>query len=323
MQMSLNTKKEEIKKLEDKAQMKDEALERSEKMLEEDAAKFDEFLKKNDQKAHKAFKAADKEIKDKQEKVHGMTSLKYFFHSRVPIQIEELKKLNIEASKIESEISKLKDRLIECEKYKKFLLEVSHDGRGTIKNGQKGSREELDESQLDSMPFSAPEQLLSIFAQKEEENLFLIQILQRGEEDLEQLRRRYGKSKLDMKIQAEEAESNIRDIDSKINAQLGKISSLKNMSAADSSETKEIMTMLIKKLDSKIKHVYESCVRNMEPDPILQLKEIEVSVDNLIDEILAIPVVKRKFLEQRKESEVCNCPQSLISAFKVVMSLSQ
>ncbi|GAB5365959.1 hypothetical protein AAMO2058_001103300, partial [Amorphochlora amoebiformis] len=90
MQMSLNTKQAEIKKLVDKAQMKDEALERSEKMLEEDASKFDEFLKKNDQEAHKAFKAAGREIKDKREK------------------IEELKKLNIETTKIENEISKLK-----------------------------------------------------------------------------------------------------------------------------------------------------------------------------------------------------------------------
>ena len=51
VQMSLDTKREEIRKLEEKAQMKEEALQRSEQMLEEDAMRFDAFLKENDKKA--------------------------------------------------------------------------------------------------------------------------------------------------------------------------------------------------------------------------------------------------------------------------------
>ena len=45
VQMSLDTKREEIRKLEEKAQMKEDALQRSEQMLEEDAMRFDAFLK--------------------------------------------------------------------------------------------------------------------------------------------------------------------------------------------------------------------------------------------------------------------------------------
>ena len=56
VQMSLDTKREEIRKLEEKAQMKEEALQRSEQMLEEDAMRFDAFLKENDKKAHDAIK---------------------------------------------------------------------------------------------------------------------------------------------------------------------------------------------------------------------------------------------------------------------------
>ena len=48
VQMSLDTKREEIRKLEEKAQMKEEALQKSEQMLEEDAIRFDTFLKEND-----------------------------------------------------------------------------------------------------------------------------------------------------------------------------------------------------------------------------------------------------------------------------------
>lgn len=59
VQMSLDTKREEIRKLEEKAQMKEQALLRSEQMLEEDAMRFDAFLKENDKKAHDAIKKAE------------------------------------------------------------------------------------------------------------------------------------------------------------------------------------------------------------------------------------------------------------------------
>ena len=59
--MSLDTKREEIRKLEEKAQMKEEALKKSEQMLEEDAIRFDTFLKENDKKAHDAITRAERE----------------------------------------------------------------------------------------------------------------------------------------------------------------------------------------------------------------------------------------------------------------------
>lgn len=49
-QMSLDIKREEIAKLEQKASQKEEALKKSELMLEEDAIRFDAFLKENDQR---------------------------------------------------------------------------------------------------------------------------------------------------------------------------------------------------------------------------------------------------------------------------------
>ena len=48
--MSLDIKREEIAKLEQKASQKEEALKKSELMLEEDAIRFDAFLKENDQR---------------------------------------------------------------------------------------------------------------------------------------------------------------------------------------------------------------------------------------------------------------------------------
>lgn len=69
VQMSLDTKRDEICKLEERALQREEALKRSEQMLEEDALKFDAFLKENDEKVQEAIKKAEVEAKAKQDKV--------------------------------------------------------------------------------------------------------------------------------------------------------------------------------------------------------------------------------------------------------------
>jgi len=63
VQMSLDTKRSEIRKLEERAQQREEALKKSEQMLEEDALRFDQFLKDNDAKAVQAIKKAELETK--------------------------------------------------------------------------------------------------------------------------------------------------------------------------------------------------------------------------------------------------------------------
>lgn len=103
VQMSLDTKREEIRKLEEKAQMKEEALQRSEQMLEEDAMRFDAFLKENDKKAHDAIKRADEETKRKQEKT------------------SEIKRLTQQIQALSSEMSKHRESLEDCMRYKDFL----------------------------------------------------------------------------------------------------------------------------------------------------------------------------------------------------------
>jgi len=103
VQMSLDTKRAEIRKLEERAQQREEALRKSEQMLEEDALRFDQFLKDNDQKAVQAIKKAESETKAKAEKV------------------QEIKKLNAQITQIKSEMSKFEEQLEDCRKYKSFL----------------------------------------------------------------------------------------------------------------------------------------------------------------------------------------------------------
>lgn len=71
LQMSLDTKRAEIKKLDERARQREEALKKSEQMLEEDALRFDAFLKENDEKVQEAIKRAEVEAKAKQDKVRG------------------------------------------------------------------------------------------------------------------------------------------------------------------------------------------------------------------------------------------------------------
>merc|ERR1719299_136242 len=92
VQMSLDVKKAEILKLDEKGRMKEEALRKSQAMLDEDVTRFDTFLQANDAKAHKAMKHAEDMTKKKQEKM------------------QRIKQLKSSISAIQSEISKHKEQ---------------------------------------------------------------------------------------------------------------------------------------------------------------------------------------------------------------------
>lgn len=103
LNMSLNLKRQEIQKLDEKLKTKREALEKSAQVLEEDALRFDSFLKDNDKKAQTAIRMAEKETKKKVEK------------------LQEAKAINQELQMIQSNINKHTRNLDEYVKYGAFL----------------------------------------------------------------------------------------------------------------------------------------------------------------------------------------------------------
>merc|ERR1712072_927527 len=107
VQMSLDTKKAEIKKLEEAAKKREEMLDRSEKMLQEYQDKFEEFLKKNDKMAHQAIQKAEKEAKAKQDKM------------------TEIKKLNTQIMHLKSKNLKTAEALEDCNRYAEFLESIT------------------------------------------------------------------------------------------------------------------------------------------------------------------------------------------------------
>jgi hypothetical protein len=124
VQMALDTKREEIQKLERKAQLKEEALKKSEMMLEEDAIRFDAFLKENDREAHEAMKAADAKARERQEKQARIKDLKY------------------RSNTLSAEISKLHETLSEYEGYRSFLLGLTPPAWLDERRGEKHERQE-------------------------------------------------------------------------------------------------------------------------------------------------------------------------------------
>ena len=107
VQMSLDTKRAEIRKLEEHVLQREEALKKSEQMLEDDAVQFDQFLRENESKVNDAIMKADSEAKRRAEKQM------------------EIKRLNASIAARRSELNKYEEQLQDCERFKKFLDNIT------------------------------------------------------------------------------------------------------------------------------------------------------------------------------------------------------
>ncbi|GBG24256.1 Cilia- and flagella-associated protein 100 [Hondaea fermentalgiana] len=417
VQMSLDTKREEIRKLEEKAQLKEEALRKSELMLEEDAIRFDTFLKENDKKAHEAIKRAETETKLKQDKV------------------QEIKKLNHQIQAVQSEMSKLKEQLDDCLKYKAFLDELTpaewfahHDAvrrrrkkkrraifkaaklreyeeekqrlvaehddlkrkedarnagrsrgvrkdmtsnvpplrlpdppvfdfsddegddqaasaathgaksrsRASLEEESKVSHSESKSSWAESvlaeteedmeedfetledlraqeaadselpMYFTDPQQLLNIFTQLEESNLFLIQNSQETESALEELKQEFRDTKLKMDSKTDALKGNIQELKLQIGSEEAKASILR--ARMDSNLGEDAQEKLLSELNAKVKEVYRKCGFDCDASPstLSMLTDLEARLEELLAKIEQMPedyVVKAEKLKEKERRE--------------------
>ncbi|CAL8467313.1 g6850 [Coccomyxa elongata] len=107
VQMALDIKSAEMRRLGERARQYEAALSQAEATLLEDGAAFDRFLKESDEKVQQAMRRADVETKAKQEKV------------------TELKKLNNALAVAQSELRKVQEQTEECKRYATFLDSVT------------------------------------------------------------------------------------------------------------------------------------------------------------------------------------------------------
>lgn len=327
VQMSLDTKKEEIRKLEQKAKLKEEALRKSELMLESDAIRFDKFLKENDRNAHEAIKHHDEESKAKQEKV------------------AEIKKLNHEIAKVQSEMSKYSEQLDDCLKYKEFLdkltpasekealeqkkqerleqrrlrseakraarlkrmegaaqeAEAADETNGdqqeqehsetalaeAVEDGEQSGDEE--EEDFEPIYFTKPQQLIDIFSALEERNLFLIQNSQETEEALEELKKKYEDTKVKTEQKTSALTKNIEELRSKIAVENEKAARLEKRVSSNIGVGKQ--EQMLHELGQKVTQVCMRCGLNPDsnPDTLDKLAQIERKLEYLIKEMSLLP----------------------------------
>ncbi|KAK7241152.1 coiled-coil domain [Aureococcus anophagefferens] len=324
--------------------MKEEALKKSEQMLEEDAIRFDTFLKENDKKAHEAIKKAEKETKLKTDKV------------------QEIKRLNQQIQMVSSDMSKHKEALEDCLKYKEFLDSLTPDEwfseQKAIKRERQESRRqariqkrrdalekkrreayeaqlrleeaeaapkkkygagrrrksvagadpskavapkmpppvatpELEDEPLTSsdeelpMYFKHPQQLLDIFSQLEEQNLFLIQNSQETEKALEELKQNFEATKEQMDGKTALLKQNIDELELQIGAEENKAAQLRGRLQARAGETQGRQEKLLAQLHEKVRDVYQKCGFDVgsKPSTLFMLSELEARLEQLLDHI--------------------------------------
>jgi len=284
VQMSLDTKRAEIKKLEERARQREEALRKSERMLEEDALRFDAFLKENDEKVQEALKRAEHEAKLR--------------HDRA----SEIKRLNGLTAVLKSEMGKYEEQLEDCGRYRAFLDSITpvehfeerarrvakkraealgaweaacaavrkeksdavaakeqaeHDyefartqqaadrAQRAIKDSAKALKATLTLTEppmpdLDALAaaegkgtlfFQRPEQLLHVYHELEETNLFLIQNAQEAEEALEEVRLAYAETRGHMDATVAGLQAQIAGLEAQIDAAKDRTSRLQQQTA--------------------------------------------------------------------------------------------
>merc|ERR1719197_844473 len=105
--MSLATKRQEIKKLDEEAEHAEKRITQMEEQLNETEGKFSSFLKHTELEHKNASTRAEKETKAKQEKV------------------QEIKKLSAQIAQIETDKRKHEEQLQQCLEYKSFLDQLA------------------------------------------------------------------------------------------------------------------------------------------------------------------------------------------------------
>ncbi|KAF0979301.1 hypothetical protein FDP41_001644 [Naegleria fowleri] len=309
LQMSIDTKKFEVKKLEKKAQKREQKLFQMEQELKQQTQAFDDFLALNDIRAVEAIKKAEEETKAKQSKQN------------------EIKKLNARAAAINTEIAKLDEQLENCRRYKEFLDSLTpkeelmkmnekknskkNKNQGTSKIASKNSSnddekpetkmtqiasidggeddDEDDDDEAIEMYFKKPEQLLNIYSELEESNLILIQSTEDIQEQLEEVQKIYKETKKKMNAEAENLQLQIDSLNEQIEMEQERLKTVSERHSANNDQDGEEK---LKTLSDKIKEIYldsaieldndenADLVENL--DPLFMLSKIETKLESLL-----------------------------------------
>ncbi|KIY99393.1 Coiled-coil domain-containing protein 37 [Monoraphidium neglectum] len=355
--MSLDTKRAEIRKLEERARQRAEALSKSEAMLEEDAVRFDAFLKENDEKVQEAIRRAEAEAKAKADRV------------------AEIKRLNGAIAALRSELGKKEEALADCGRregraagpgsYQGFLdsvtpqehfeklaaarqerraarlaawqagcaavarrrddaylaktrAEAAFSGARTQQEAERAERavkeaaaelkealrakeaprpdldalEAADDASDETMHFKNPRQLLAVFSQLEEDNLFLIQNCQEAEEQLEEVKARHRAAVAKADSEVDALKGQITRLEGRVAAAHARAERLRERATEGGSGAPRLALGVgagegptLDELGSKVAEVYGRC--GFDPDASLTMLQMLTSMEVRLQECLA------------------------------------
>ncbi|KAH7429117.1 hypothetical protein KP509_09G031700 [Ceratopteris richardii] len=298
VQMSLDNKRAEIRKLEERAYQREEALRKSEQMLVEDTAQFEAFLKQNDEKVQEALKKAEQQTKLKQDK------------------LADIKRLNANMATVKKDLNKFQEQLDECKKYKDFILSLTpkewleansnpiaelgknkNDANESSAIGSEG--EETDTVPMEPMYFQSPNQLLEIFRDLEEKNLLLMQESQDIETSLEELKSKFNDIKIKNEAKITNLKSQLQSILMAIKTEEDRQTSLQKKTNVNTIDKK--FDVSFDELAAKVSEVYVRC--GLEDDPSIGTLQKLTSIEAKLEEsILALQGIPADFIEQTEKS---------------------
>lgn len=179
----------------------------------------------------------------------------------------------------------------------------------------------LDGEQELPMYFTRPEQLLEIFTQLEESNLFLIQNCQDTEQQLEELRQMYAETAAAMARQTAALEESMSALQTQVSAEESKASALRKRitdpstaaggAAAEGIAGKEAaggssaMEAMLPELRTHIVEVYELCgfKATASSDTISMLTQLEGKLEMLLSQLSTMEPEYVSLKEKEKEKE--------------------
>lgn len=287
VQMDIDTKVEEIQKLERATAQREEALRKSEIMLAEDHARFDEFLKDNDAKVREAVNAAEREARAKHEKV------------------KEMKRLQADIASASQELNRKEEKLQECYEYKKFLDSLTP--AEWFEEHPEALRDIDDDDDGSSVPmyFTEPEQLMRVFTQLEEQNLFLIQSVREAEETLQSVKAKHVSTKEQMDAETSTLRGQIAQLQQAIDAEERKGERLMRQLQSGNEGDDNTIEKELTELTKRVTEVYLECGFAHDPSiSVLQmLTNIEAKMEEYFTAIDALPAEVVADLEKQKEKE--------------------
>ena len=153
------------------------------------------------------------------------------------------------------------------------------------------------------MYFKQPSQLLDVFAQLEEQNLFLIQNSQETEKALEELKQNFETTKEQMDGKARLLNQNISELEDQITGEECKAKALRARLNARAGDTQGRQETLLGQLNEKVREVYQKCGFDVgsKPSTLFMLSELEARLEQLLDHIETMP--EEYILKEEKEKE--------------------